>query len=198
MHAIDLIATLFIALWLLHVLSISAQLKSLTIDYREIRKVKKTIGAKNGYPTLFSQESLEIQRQHQEEHGIRYDHRTKRYTIDKDEWDRLQAEHVLPPVHSKFFPEYGVLFNDHGYLLPGQKKTYLFVAVEILKEHHIQRVRLDLPDCDEWAGQNLHNWQGTQCNIPAIKELIHQKVCADVNTHLRELKVDIDMKNGEI
>ena len=74
MHAIDLIATLFIALWLLHMLSISAQLKSLTIDYTEIRKVKKTIGAKNGYQTPFSQESLEIQRQHQEEHGIRYEH----------------------------------------------------------------------------------------------------------------------------
>ena len=74
MHAIDLIATLFIALWLLYVLSISAQLKSLTIDYREIRKVKKTIGAKNGYQILFSQESLEIQRQHHEEQGIRYDH----------------------------------------------------------------------------------------------------------------------------
>ena len=123
MHAIDLIATLFIALWLLHVLLISAQLKSLMIDCREIRKVKKTIGVKNGYQTLFSQESLQIQRQHLEEHRIKYDHQTKRYTIDKDEWDRLQAEHVLPPVHSKFFPEYGVLFNDHGYLLPGLKKT---------------------------------------------------------------------------
>ena len=65
-------------------------------------------------------------------------------------------------------------------------------AVEIPKERHIQRVKLDLPDCDEWAGQNLHNWQGTQCNIPAIKELTHQKVCTDVNTHLRELKADID------
>ena len=96
----------------------------------------------------------------------------------------MQAEHVLPPVHSKFFPEYGVLFNDHGYLLPGLKKTYLFVAVEIPKERHIQRVKLDLPDCDEWVGRNLCNWQSTQRNIPEIKELIHQKVCADVNTHL--------------
>ena len=109
------------------------------------------------------------------------DHRSKRYTVAKDEWDKLQKEHVLAPVNSKFFSEYGVLFNDHRYLLPGLKKTYLFVAVEIPKERHIKQIDLDLPDCDEWAGQNLHNWQGTQRNITVIKELIHQQVCADVN-----------------
>ena len=100
-----------------------------------------------------------------------------RYTIDKDEWDKLQAEHVLPPVISKFFPEYGVLFNDHGYLLPGLKKTFFFLAVEIPKECPVKRVELVLPDCDEWAGRNLQNWQGTHCNIPALKELIHQRLC---------------------
>ena len=146
----------------------------------------------NSQQPLFSKEILDIQQQHLDEHGIRHDHQTKRYTIDKDEWDRLQAEHVLLPVNSKFFPEYGVLFNDHGYLLPGLKKTYLFVAVEIPKECHIQRVKLDLPDCDEWAGRNSRNWQGTHRNIPAIKELIHQKVCADVNTQFHKLKADID------
>ena len=80
------------------------------------------------------------------------DHHSKRYTIAKNEWDKLQKEHVLPPVNFKFFPEYGVLFMDHGYLLPGLKKTYLFVAVEIPKERHIKWIEHDLPDCDEWAG----------------------------------------------
>ena len=109
------------------------------------------------------------------------DHHSKRYIDAKDEWDKLQKEHVLPPVNSKFFPEYGVLFNDHGYLPPGLKKTYLFVAVEISKEWHIKQIELDLPDCVEWARRNLHIWQGTQRNIPAIKELIHQQVCVDIN-----------------
>ena len=66
------------------------------------------------------------------------------------------------------------------------------MAIEIPKERHIKRIKLDLPDCDEWAGQNLRNWQGTQTNIPAIKDLIHQQVCADVNRQFRELKADID------
>ena len=74
-----------------------------------------------------------------------------------------------------------MLFNDHGYLLTGMKKTYLFVAVEIPKDQHIKRIELDFPDCDEWAGRNLRNWQSHQRNIPAIKELIHQQVCADIN-----------------
>ena len=116
----------------------------------------------------------------------------KRYTVAKDEWDKLWKEHVIPPINSKFYPEYEVLFNDHGYLLPGLKKTYLFMAVEIPKDQHIQRIELDFPDCDEWASRNLRNWQSHQRNIPAIKELIHQQVCADVNRQLRELKTDID------
>ena len=75
----------------------------------------------------------------------------------KEEWDKLQKEHIIPLANSKFFPEYGVLFNDHGYLLPGLKKTYLFVAVEVPKKRHIKRIVLNLPDCDDWAGRNLCN-----------------------------------------
>ena len=119
-------------------------------------------------------------------------HHSKRYTVAKDEWDRLQKEHVIPPVNLKFFPEYSVLFNDRGYLLPGLKKTYLFLAVEIPKEWHIKQIELDLPNCDEWGGRNLRNWQGIQRNIPAIKELIHQQVCADINRQFCELKAEID------
>ena len=40
--------------------------------------------------------------------------------------------------------------------------------------------------------ETFNNWQGTQRNIPAIKELIHQQVCADVNRQFQELKANID------
>ena len=161
MQMLELLVTLFIALWLHHMVSIAVQMKHLTVDYREIHKVKKTIASGSHPQNIFSKETLEVLQFQTDEVRFRMDHHSKRYTIAKDEWDKLQKEHVLPPVNSKFFPEYGVLFNDHRYLLPGLKKTYLSVAVEIPKERHIKQIELDLPDCDEWAGRNLRNWQGT-------------------------------------
>ena len=143
---------------------------------------------------IFSQETMEILQVQSNEEAFQLNHRTKRYTVAKDEWDKLQKEHVIPSINSKFYPEYGVLFNDHGYLLPGLKETYLFVAVEIPKDWHIKIIELDFPYCDEWAGRNLCNWQSHQRDIPAIKELIHQQVCADVNRQFQELKTDIDDK----
>ena len=122
MQPVDLIVTLFIVLWLHHVLSITAQMKHLTIDYREICKVKKTLTTDSTPQNIFSKETLEIKQLQSEETGFCLDHHLKRYTIAKDEWDKLQKEHLFLPVNSRFFPEYGVLFNNHGYLLPGFEK----------------------------------------------------------------------------
>ena len=109
-------------------------MKHLTINYREVRKVKKTVTTGNHPQNIFSAETIELLQFQSNEIRFRMDHQLTRYTVAKEKWDKLQKEHVLPPVNSKFFPEYGVLFNNHGYLLPGLKKTYLFVAVEIPKE----------------------------------------------------------------
>ena len=113
--------------------------------------------------------------------GIHYDNRQKRHMVSKFQWDSLRKAEVIPPVNNKFFPEYGVLFQDHSYLMSGLKKAFLFVTVDIPKERHIKNVQLNLPECDEWAGRNLRHWKGTQIDIPEIRELIHQHVCADVH-----------------
>ena len=145
MQMLELLVTFFIALWLHHMISIAVQMKHLTV-------VKKTIISGSHSQNIFSEETLKVLQFQTDEVGFKMDHHSKRYTVAKDEWDKLQKEHVLPPVNSKFFPEYGVLFNNHGYLLPGLKKTYLFVAVEISKEWHIKWIDLDLTNCDEWVG----------------------------------------------
>ena len=124
--------------------------------------------------------------------GIQYDHIQKRHTVSKLQWDSLQKTEVIPPINNKFFPEYGVLFQDHGYLMSGLKKSFLFVTVDIPKKRHIKEINLDLPDCADWAERNLRHWQGTQINVPEIRELIHQQVCGDVHHTFRELKTDID------
>ena len=71
--------------------------------------------------------------------GIQYDHVKKRHTVSKLQWNTLQKAEVIPPVNNKFFPEYGVLFRDHGYLLSGLKKAFLFVTVDIQKRDTSRR-----------------------------------------------------------
>ena len=124
-------------------------MKHLTVDYRQIHKIKKTVKNMDNNQNIFSQETMEILQVQSNKEAFRLDHRTKLYTVAKDQWDKLQKELVIPPINSKFYPKYGVLFNDHGYLLPGLKKTYLFVAVEIPKKRHIKIIELDFPNCDD-------------------------------------------------
>ena len=83
--------------------SIAVQMKHLTVDYREIRKVKKTITSGSHLQNIFSEETLKVLQFQTDEVGFKMDHHSKRYTIAKDEWDKLQKEHVLPPVNSKVF-----------------------------------------------------------------------------------------------
>ena len=49
--------------------------------------------------------------------------------------DNVQLNNVqlVPTRESKFYPEYGLLLNNHGYIVPGIRRTYLFVAVKIPK-----------------------------------------------------------------
>ena len=119
MQTLELLVTFFIVLWLHHMFKRAVQVKHLRVGYREICKVKKTITLGSHPQNIFSEETLEVLQFQTDEVGFRMDHHSKRYTVAKDEWDKLQKEHVLPPVNSKFFPEYGMLFNDHRYLLPG-------------------------------------------------------------------------------
>ena len=192
MKSTELAALLFVALWLQYITKVVPLPSSLTIEYEEVQKVKKSHKASSTKCKLFPKTmKIETLPQYPDE-GIHYDDRTKRHTVSKFHWDNLQKTEVIPPVNNKFFPEYGVLFQDHGYLMSGLKKAFLFVTVDIPKKRHIAQMQLDLPDCDEWAERNLRHWQGHQRNVPEIKELIHQKVCGDVHQTFHRLKTDID------
>ena len=74
---------------------IVAQMKHLTVDYREICKVKKTITSGSHFQNIFSEETLKVLQFQSDEVGFRMNHHSKRYTIAKDEWDKLQKEHVM-------------------------------------------------------------------------------------------------------
>ena len=192
MKSTEIVALLFVALWLQYITKVVSLPSSLEVKYEEVQKVKKSHKTAASKCRLFPK-TMKIETIPQSsDAGIYYDQRQKRHTVSKVQWDSLQKAEVIPPVNNKFFPEYGVLFQDHGYLMSGLKKAFLFVTVDIPKKRHIQQMQLDLPQCDEWAERNLRNWQGHQRNVPEIRELIHQKVCGDVHHTFKELKADID------
>ena len=59
--------------------------------------------------------------------------RRKRFARDLDDWKQYHSDDTdsIFSIYSKFHPEYGVMFNDLGQLVPGVKKTFLFVSVDI-------------------------------------------------------------------
>ena len=49
---------------------------------------------------IFSKETMDILQIQSNEEGFQLDHRMKQYTVAKDKWDKLQKEHVIPPINS--------------------------------------------------------------------------------------------------
>ena len=192
MKTTELAALLFVALWLQHVTKVAPFPATVNIQYEKIQKIKKPQKTTSHRRKLFPDDMQIEENPQTADAGIHYDHIQKRHMVSKFQWDSLQKTEVIPPINNKFFPEYGVLFQDHGYLMSGLKKSFLFVTVDIPKKRHIREINLDLPDCADWAEHNLRHWQGTQINVPEIQELIHQQVCGDVHRTFRELKTDID------
>ena len=151
MKSTEIAALLFVALWLQYITKTIAFPSSLTVEYEEVQKVKKSHKASTTRQKMFPK-TMKIEAVPQvSDAGIRFDHRKKRHTVSKLQWDSLQKAEVIPPVNNKFFPEYGVLFQDHSYLMSGLKKAFLFVTIDIPKKRHIKKMQLNLPDCDEWA-----------------------------------------------
>ena len=91
----------------------------------------------------------------------------------------------VPNINSKFYPEYGVMFNDRGYILPGLKKTYLFTMIEIPHSEELLNVIDWLPNCEDWANANLRGWQSTAIHPEQERELIHKIICTDINVAFR-------------
>ena len=149
MKSTELADFLFLALWLQYITKVASLPAALNIQYEKIQKVKKPQKTVSNKRKLFP-ESMKIEEILQtEDAGIHYGNIQKRHTVSKFQWDSLLRAEVIPPVNNKFFPEYGVLFKDHGYLMSGLKKTFLFITVDIPKKRHIKKMQFDLPNCDE-------------------------------------------------
>ena len=115
--------------------------------------------------------------------------RKKRFARDLDDWKQYHSDDTdsIFPTYSKFYPEYGVMFNDLGQLVTGIKKTFLFVLVDILEPDSLKNIEFHFPDCQGWAGTNLHHWRDTEINLQPLRELVHQRICGEMNAAFRDL-----------
>ena len=86
--------------------------------------------------------------------------RKKRFARDLDDQKKYHSDDTdsIFPTYSKFHPEYRVMFNDLGQLVPGIKKTFLFVLVDNPDTDNLQNIEFHFPDCQAWAGTNLCHW----------------------------------------
>lgn len=56
---------------------------------------------------------------------------------------------LIPQRQSKYYPEYGLLLNNHGYIVPGIRRTYMFAAVKIPKPRIFEDKTLPaFPSCE--------------------------------------------------
>ena len=83
--------------------------------------------------------------------------RRKWFARDLDDWKQYRMDDTdsIFPTYSKCHPEYEVMFNDLGKLVPGVKKTFLFVSVNIPEPDNLKNIEFRFPGCQEWAGTNL-------------------------------------------
>ena len=111
------------------------------------------------------------------------------FAQDMETWRQLKNDDTGPifPTFSKFHPQYGLMFNDLGRLVPGVIKTYLFMTIDIPTTETLADIKFKFPDCVEWAAANLRHWQSTEINPQPIRELVHQHICREITEAYRDI-----------
>ena len=103
MQTLKLLVTFFIALWLHHIATTAALLKNLTIDYREVHKVKNLVLPKeNDEQNIFTHRTLPLADVEPTDFVLREEKHTKHFTVMKQEWKSLEKEHVIPCFTRRF------------------------------------------------------------------------------------------------
>ena len=162
MKTCQLVASFWVAVLLSYFVKIHCTYTRLTINYKKLNKVRRHSKDKQEPHALFSSR-IEYLRDNETEHLKDLSsllERRKRFARDLDDWKQSHSDDTdsIFPTYSKFHPEYGVMFNDLGQLVPGVKKTFLFVSVDISEPDSLKSIEFQFPDCQEWAGSNLHHW----------------------------------------
>ena len=111
------------------------------------------------------------------------------------------------PLKPELRHQYGMLFNHHGYMMPGLQSLQLFLAIDLPWIKDLQHDPPPFPNCTNWATPQPANMQyyGTMGEayvkwtayremnetLDFLDEVIHHKVCiqyqAKCNNLLRQI-----------
>ena len=144
MNTCQLVASFWVAVLLSYFIKIHCTYTRLTINYKKLNKVRRHSKEKQEPCALFSSR-IEYLRDNETEYLedlSSLQERRKRFARDLDNWKQYRSDNTdsIFPKYSKFHPEYGVMFNDLGQLVPGVKKTFLFVLVDILETDSLKSI----------------------------------------------------------
>ena len=144
MKTYQLVTSFWVAVLLLCFLKIHCTFTRLTINYKRLNKVRRHLKDKQVPHVLFSSR-IEYLRDNVTEHLedlSSLQERRKRFARDLEDWKQYRSGDTdsFFPTYSKFHPEYGVMFNDLGQLVPGVKKTFLFILVDIPEPDNLKNI----------------------------------------------------------
>lgn len=144
MKTYQIVTSFWVAVLLSYFLKIHCTYTRLTINYKKLNKVRRHSKDKQIPHVLFSSR-IEYLRDNEMEHLEDFSslqERRKRFARDLDDWKQYRSDDTdsIFPTYSKFHPEYGVMFNDLGQLVPGIKKTFLLVLVDIPEPDNLKNI----------------------------------------------------------
>ena len=162
-------------------------MKDIKISYKESKPVQYRMVSDTARKPLFSTDSIPIVK----EDRMRIKRELPLSTTPIPAFESWVPEPVLRP-------EYGTLYHHQGFLMPGLRRTYLFVVVDIPSVANLIHSPPQFPRCSDWANRNLEYWQNTHVDIPEIQELIHQDVCREHSEAYKQMLKTIEGRRTNI
>ena len=156
MKTYQIVTSFWVAVLLSYFIKIHCTYTRLTINYKKLNKVRRHSKDKQVPHVLFLSRIEDLRdnvTKHIEDLSSLQERR-KRFARDLDDWKQycLDDTDSIFPTYSKSHP------HDLGQLVPGVKKMFLFVLVDIPETDSLKSIEFQFPDCQEWAGSNLHHW----------------------------------------
>ena len=151
MKRYQLFTFFWIAVLLSYFIKIHCTFTRLKINHKKVHKVRRQSKDKQIPQTLFSSR-IEYLRDNETECLEGYpslQDRRRWFARGFDNWKQYRTDDTdsIFPTYPKFHPECGVMFNNLGRLVPGVKKTFLFVSVDIQEPDNLKNTEFHFLDC---------------------------------------------------
>ena len=126
----------------------------------------------------------------------------------------IQQDKLKLPLKPELHHQYGMLFNHHGYMMPGLQSLQLFLAVDLPKIEDLHHTPPPFPNCTNWTalypvGMQYYETMGEAYvkwtayhefneSFVFLDEAVHHKVCIQYQTKYNNLLHQIQTLKDDI